>query len=341
MNRTGIVSFVGVGPGDPNLMTVRGTELVRRADVLVYDSMLNREILEFAQQGVEQIVAGAPETSDPSKIAQIMLTRARDGKRVARLVCGDPYFTMEVTAEIDHVARSGVRFEVVPGVPFALVLPSRLGIPLFHPQHRTGFSIVALANCDEMPSMELASVCKGAGTKVILGRLKEVGRLVDDLLSQGLDPDTPAALVRSDRKGKPQAITGSVRELGALATQAGFETADVIVVGDVVLLRSHLNWVDKLPLAGQRIAVTRAKDQAGELTRLFLERGAEVLEVPCIKIEPPTKPEPLAEALAGLGCYDWIIFTSVNGVTAFFDHFFRTFEDLRDLGGARIAAVGP
>lgn len=341
MSKFGTVYFVGIGPGDPGLMTLRAAESVRKAEVLVYEIPTTPEIVPLAQQNAERIVLGKDSKSSPEDVAHLLVSKAKEGKNTARLVSGDPFFDPAATTEISLVARAGIRFEVVPGLSFALAAPARIGIPLLHPESKTGFSILATTESDLEGNLDWDWLCRAAGTRLVIGRFDDIDRLANRLVSAGLNPDTPVALVRPTSSGNPQSVSAPLRELPSQAAAAAMKTASVVVIGDVVSLRSNLNWAEKLPLAGQRIAVTRARDQAGDLTKLLTERGAEVLEVPCIRIEPPTQPKPLAEALAGLGCYDWIVFTSVNGVTAFFEHFFRVFEDLRDLGGVRIAAVGP
>lgn len=336
-----MVCFVGIGPGDPGLITLRAAESVRKADVLVYEIPITPEIMPPVQQSAERIVLGKDSKPGSEEVANVLVSKAREGKNTVRLVSGDPFFDPAATTEISLVARAGIRFEVVPGLSFALAAPARIGIPLLYPKSNSGFSILATTGSDADGGLDWDWLCRAGGTRMVIGRFDDLDRLASRLVSAGLAPDTPVALVRPTSSGNPQAVSAPLRQLRSQASAAGIQSASVVVIGDVVSLRPNLNWADKLPLAGQRIAVTRARDQAGDLTRLLTDRGAEVLEVPCIRIEPPTQPQPLAEALAGLGCYDWIVFTSVNGVTAFFEHFFRVFDDLRDLGGVRIAAVGP
>lgn len=335
-----MVYLVGAGPGDPALLTLRASELIRLADVVVHDASTKPEMLAIAQKTAERILAGPDRSPGSESLSRLLVSKAKEGKRVVRLLKGDPYLDLEGTAEAELVARSGVRFEVVPGVPCAVAAAARAGIPLVHPGHAKTLTMFTIGSSNPASVLDWEKFCRTPGTRVVSGRFDDVTALVNQLLAAGVADDIPVALVRSSG-GRPESLSGLLNEMRELAAATGFATADAAVIGDVVSLRTHLNWADRLPLSGQRIAVTRSREQSGDLARLLTEHGADVLEVPCIKIEPPAEREPLLEALAGLGCYDWIVFTSVNGVTSFFDYFFRAFEDLRDLGGVRIAAVGP
>jgi uroporphyrinogen III methyltransferase/synthase len=193
----------------------------------------------------------------------------------------------------------------------------------------------------EASSIDWAQVAKTPGTKVIMMGTDRIGQIAETLSKHGLDSSTPVAMVRWGTTGHQQSIEGTLGTIAQVAAEAKIAAPTVAVIGEVVKLRQKLNWFEKRRLFGQRIVVTRSREQASQLSRLLLENGAEVLEVPMIKLEPPTQREDLIDALLELNAYDWLVFTSPNGVAKFFEYFFRQFHDMRDLGGARIAAVGP
>ncbi|MGZ4988988.1 MAG: uroporphyrinogen-III synthase, partial [Limisphaerales bacterium] len=177
--------------------------------------------------------------------------------------------------------------------------------------------------------------------KVVLMGVTRTKEIADKLIANGMDAHTPVAMVRWGTTGRQESIEGTLETIASVVEKTGFKPPALTVIGDVVKLRGKLNWFEKRPLFGQRIVVTRTRDQASKLSHELLERGAEVLEIPTIKIVPPTDAQDLADAMLELNAYDWIIFTSPNGVKTFFEYFFKAFDDMRDIGGVRIAAVGP
>lgn len=339
----GIVYLVGAGPGDPQLLTLRGAALLRQADVVVYDTLVNPALLRLAPAPAERIPRDKEHFATQDELTALLANLARQGKRVVRLKGGDPYVFGRGGEEAEGLASAGVPFQVVPGVSSVTAVPNYAGIPLTHRAHSSGFTVVT---GHEDPGKETGQVdwdqlAGLPGTKVILMGAERIGQLCASLQARGLAADTPVAMIQNGTLGQQRSVVGTLADIAGKAAAAHLTAPAVTVIGAVVSLRNKLNWFEHLPLFGQRVVVTRAQEQAGEFTRLLEERGASVLEVPCIKIAPPTRREPLIEAVAGIGCYDWIIFTSANGVTSFFDYFFLAFDDLRDLGAVRLAAVGP
>jgi uroporphyrinogen III methyltransferase/synthase len=337
---------VGAGPGDAGLLTLRGAELLARADVVVYDALLNHDLLRLAPPTAEVIYAGkrSKEHAMPQReLYDLLVAKAREGKTVVRLKGGDPYIFGRGGEEAGELAAAGVQFEVVPGVSSISAGPNYAGIPLTHRDHCSSFTVITGHEDPEKygAGVDWAQIARIPGTKVILMGVARIRELAAALIENAMPPETPVAMVRWGTTGRQQSIAGTLASIGDVAEQSGFKPPGVTVIGDVVKLRRTLNWFESRPLFGRRIVVTRTRDQASQLSRRLAELSAEVLEIPAIKIVPTDRKSDLADALLELNSYDWLVFTSPNGVTMFFESFFKAFEDLRDIGGVRIAAVGP
>jgi len=346
MKPTGTVYLVGAGPGDTGLLTLRGAELLGRADVVVYDALVNSALLELARPEAE-IIYGGKRAKDhvisQDELNQLLIAKAREGKTVVRLKGGDPYVFGRGGEEAEQLADANVAFEVVPGVSSFVALPNYAGVPL---THREFCSRLTLVTGHEDPTKETstidwAQVAKTPGTKVIMMGTDRIGEIAAILVRHGMDPATPIAMVRWGTTGRQESIDGTLANIAEVLQKAKMGAPTVAVIGEVVKLRTKLNWFERRPLFGQRVVVTRSREQAGQLADCLQELGAEILQVPTIKLAPPTCREDVVDAMLELNAYDWLVFTSPNGVTTFFDYFFRQFHDLRDIGGCRIAAVGP
>jgi uroporphyrinogen III methyltransferase/synthase len=344
--KAGVVYLVGAGPGDAGLMTMRGAELLARADVVVYDALVNAELLKLAPKEAEVIYGGkrSKDHAIPQEELNALLVRkAKEGKTVVRLKGGDPYTFGRGGEEAEELGEAGIRFEVVPGVSSISAAPNYAGIPITHREHCSSFTVIT-GHEDPTKSesnIDWALVAKDKGTKVILMAMERIAEIARTLISNGMSPDTPVGMVRWGTTGQQTSIQGTLATIEKVIAEKKFGAPAVTVIGNVVNLRDKLNWFEKRPLFGQRVVVTRTREQASDLARQLLELGAEVLEIPTIKIEPPENKDDLKDALLGLHEYDWVIFTSPNGATTFFDYFFKAFDDLRDIGGVKIAAVGP
>lgn len=346
MKSTGTVYLVGAGPGDAGLLTLRGAELLGRADVVVYDVLVNGDLLRLAPAAAEKICRGSgarPPGLSQEELNALLIAKAREGKCVVRLKGGDPYIFGRGGEEAEDLVAAKVPFEVVPGVSSVVAGPNYAGIPLTHRAHCSSFTVFTGHEDpdEEATTLRYEQIAKIPGTKVVLMGMNRLREWAASLIAHGLAPETPVAMIQWGTTGRQRSIDGTLATIAARAEQSQFVPPVVTVIGDVVRLRSKLNWFERRPLFGRRIVVTRAWDQAPQLARPLLERGAEVLEVPVIKSAAPSRLEDLKDALLGLGAYDWLVFTSPNGVTAFFGYFFKAFDDLRDIGGVRIAAVGP
>jgi uroporphyrinogen III methyltransferase/synthase len=339
MKPKGMVYLVGAGPGDAGLLTLRAAELLERADVVVYDALVNPEVLRLASKSAELIGGGKA----AAELNQLLVARARAGQTVVRLIAGDPYLFGGGGEEAEQLAKARVRFEVVPGVSPLVAVPNYAGVPLTHREFASQLTFVAghPNPAQTARGVDWAQVSKTPGTKVVMLDPDRIGQLADLLAGHGLPADTPVAMVGRGAGGHQQSVEGTLATIGGVSARERIGPPAIAVIGSVVKLREKLNWFERRPLFGQRIVVTRTREQAGQLSRRLHEQGAEVLEVPTIKLEPPTRRQDLVDALLALNAYDWLVFTSPNGVTKFFEYFFKQFRDMRDLGGARIAAVGP
>ncbi len=346
MKAKGIVYLVGAGPGDAGLLTVRGAELIARADVLVYDALVNPELLRLAPKTAEVIYGGkrAKDHAIPQgELNQLLVKKAKAGKTVVRLKGGDPYLFGRGGEEAEEIAAAGIPFEVVPGISSTFAAPNYAGIPVTHRDFCSSYTVVTGHEdpTKDESAIDWAALAKTPGTKIVLMGVERIRQIAATLVENGLPAETPVAMVRWGTTGRQKTITGTLATIADVVEKTGFTAPAVTIIGGVVGLRKKLNWFEQRPLFGQRVVVTRTRDQASQLSKQLLERGAEVLEIPTIKIEPPEERVALAEAFADLGQIDWLVFTSPNGVTSFFEYFFRVHNDIRALGFVRIAAVGP
>ena len=341
-----MVYLVGAGPGDAGLLTLRGAELLRRADVVIYDMLVNADLLRLAPAGAELISRGSQGTSEAKsqvELNALMIAKASEGKCVVRLKGGDPYVFGRGGEEAEELAAAKIPFEVVPGVSSIVAAPNYAGIPLTHREHASSFTVLTGHEdpTQETSDLDFDQIARIPGTKVILMGLKRLRELADTLIERGVSADTPAAVIRWGTTGRQQSVEGTLATIADAVARAKISAPAMTVIGDVVKLRPKLNWFEQRPLFGKRVVVTRTREQASKLSALLFEAGAEVLEIPTIRIVPSDRKQDIVDALLELNSYDWLVFTSPNGVTSFFDLFFKRFQDLRDIGGVRIAAIGP
>ena len=340
------VYLVGAGPGALGLVTLRAKECIEAADVIVYDHLVNPEMLGWARDDAEIIYAGkeAGEHSlSQEEINALLIGKARGGMAVARLKGGDPFLFGRGAEEAQAIVDAGIEFEIVPGITSAIAGPAYAGIPV---THRAENSHVTIFTGHEDPAkvesaIDYAALAKLGGTQVMLMGVERLGSITREMLRQGVRNDLPVALVRWATTGWQETLTGSLQDIAQLAIASGFEAPAVAVFGEVVALRKTLNWYERRPLSGKRIVITRTRKQASALSNKLRALGAQVIELPTIRIEPPKDLRGFAELVQDAHIYDWIVFTSANGVAAFFEIFFKLYVDAREIGGARIAAIGP
>ncbi len=344
--RDGKVYLVGAGPGDPGLLTLKARECLSRADVVVYDYLANPILLQYADERAELIYVGkkggAPSRSQ-QEINRLIIAKARQGLQVVRLKGGDPFIFGRGGEEAQDLVAAGVAFEVVPGVTSAIAVPAYAGIPL---THRDYTATVAFVTGHEDPTKAESKIAwdklaTGVGTLVFLMGMGNLATIVERLMAHGRSPETPAAVIYRGTTPEQKTVVARLADIVTKVNEAQLEPPSVIVVGEIARLRSELNWFEARPLFGKRIVVTRARAQASRFLRSLADLGAECIEFPTIEIAPPESWEALDDAIRGLEGFEWLLFTSVNGV----EHFFRRLEllqkDARDLKGVQIGTIGP
>ena len=343
--KKGVVYLIGAGPGDAGLMTVKGSGLLQWADVVVYDHLVNEELLKYARNNARFIYAGkqgGAHTLSQWQINDLLVKEATAGNTVARLKGGDPFIFGRGGEEAEKLAASGVFFEIVPGVTSAIAVPAYAGIPL---THRGLTSTVAFVTGHEDPTKEKSDIDWQAlariGTLVFLMGVKNIERIEKALTDHGKTPETPAALIRWGTTPRQEIITGTLANISSLARKRKFAPPAILVVGKVVDLRDTLSWFEQKPLFGKGIVITRPEKQADDLAQLLTREGANPLHFPTIKIVPPPDWRDLDAAIKNLEKYDWLIFTSANGVEFFFERLFAKNRDIRDLKGIKICCIGP
>jgi uroporphyrinogen III methyltransferase/synthase len=344
--KSGICYLTGAGPGDPGLFTLKGRACLERADVVVYDYLCNPALLAYAPEAAERIYVGkkaGAHTLSQDEINELLIEKTKSGKTVVRLKGGDPFVFGRGGEEAEALADANCEFEVIPGVSSALAGPAYAGIPVTHRGHNTAVTIFTGHEDPEKAesSIDYAALAATPGTKVMLMGVERLGTITAGLREAGLAESTPTALIRWATTGRQETLTGTLANIAAKAEEAEFKAPAVAVFGSVVGLRKSLNWFESLPLFGKRIAVTRTRRQAGELVERLRALGADAFELSTIKIEPAPNKREFYELVLDAHTYDWLVFTSPNGVDAFFKAFFEIYKDARDLGGARIAAIGP
>jgi uroporphyrinogen III methyltransferase/synthase len=340
-----IVYLIGAGPGAPDLISARGLRCLQAADVVIYDHLVHRRLLQFAPAAAERIDVGsaAPQSLDQEAICYLIAEKAREGKLIARLKWGDPFVFDQGGVEALFFHEQRIPFEVVPGMPITLAAPAYAGIPVTYPGGGDTLTFIRGYEAEgrEQPKVDWAALARLDGTVVSFAGPRQLTSITHALLAHGRSPDESAAIIRHGTLLNQQTTTGTLQELADRLNDGAITEPGVLVVGKVVGFREYLRWFDAKPLVGRRVLVTRSKDQAGELVEMLEAQGAEAVEAPLIDIVPPEDYGPLDEACEHAGAFDWIVFTSANGATAFMDRLLQGPRDVRALAGAKLCAVGP
>ena len=342
--KSGKVYLVGAGPGDPGLLTLKGKQILERADCVVHDFLVNKDLLLLTRAEAEKICVGRRGEADrmrQSEINQLLATRAREGKLVCRLKGGDPFVFGRGGEEAQALADAGIAFEIVPGVSAGHAVPSYAGIPITHRDITSTVTFIAGHEDPEKESLRLDWSQLGAcpGTLVFFMAVRNLPRITQALIEHGRPPTTPAAVIQWGSLPRQKVIEGTLADIAAKAS--ALMTPAITVIGEVVSLRERLNWFEHLPLFGKRIAITRAREQAGVLREELAALGAEVIEVPTIEIRPPDSWEPLDAAIRRLEDFHYLLVTSANGVRNFLARLASSGRDVRALKGLTIGAIGP
>lgn len=345
-HKKGKVYLVGAGPGDPTLITVKGMNLLTRAEVVVYDYLASSKLLAYAPQNAQLIYVGkrggVKHTYTQGAINRMLVDHAQAGRIVIRLKGGDPFIFGRGGEELCELVKGGVDFEVVPGVTSATAAATYAGIPITH-RHYT--SSVAFVTGHEDPTKANSSIAwdklaTGVGTLVFYMGIKNLPLITKKLIHYGRDPKTMVAVVRWASTPQQRSVVGSLDKIADMVQKAKLKPPALVVIGDVVTLRDKINWFEKRPLFGKKILITRSREQASKLTLSLEDKGAECLEFATINIKPPDSWDELDQELGQIAAYDWLLFTSINGVKFFFNRLFENKLDARLLHGVKIGVVG-
>ncbi len=346
MSKQGICYLVGAGPGDLGLVTLKAKECIEKCDVLVYDALSSAELIGWTKKGCELIFAGkraADHAIPQEQINALIVEKTLQGKVVTRLKGGDPMIFGRGGEEAAELAEAGVPFEIVPGISSTIAGPAYAGIPVTHRDHCSQLTIFTGHEdpTKDDSSLDFEQLAQTRGTKVFVMGVSRLRGICERFIAGGAAAGTPIALTRWATTGKHQTVQGTLATIADIVEEKKFKSPAVAVIGEVVKEREKINWFESRPLFGKRIVVTRTREQAGGLSKRLGELGADVIELPTIRIEHPQNKQEFAESVAESHTYDWLIFTSPNGVERFFDAFYATYQDARSLGGCRIAAIGP
>ncbi|MFW6004994.1 MAG: uroporphyrinogen-III C-methyltransferase [Desulfonatronovibrionaceae bacterium] len=340
------VYLIGAGPGDPGLLTVKAREILEKADVVVYDYLANKVFLNYCRDQAEIIYVGkqgGDHTVPQDKINELLVDKASQGLVVARLKGGDPYIFGRGAEEAQELLEAGMDFEVVPGVTSAVAAPAYAGIPLTHRKYASSVSFITGHEDPGKPesSHNWQSLASGTSTLVFFMGVKNLPHISARLIEHGMPRDMPAALVCWGTTCRHRSLVSTIKDIPEEAVKQNFSPPSLLVVGEVVRLRDELNWFERLPLLGRGVVVTRAREQASGLLRDLTELGACCHEFPTIKIQPFKDYTLLKQSVLELEGYDWIVFTSVNGVRFFWKQLRSMNLDARHLGTRKVAAIGP
>ncbi len=341
--KRGKVYLVGAGPGDPSLITVKGLNCLKKADVIIYDHLVDEALLQLVPPEAEKIYVGKTakyHTLKQEAINKLLVKKAKEGKIVVRLKGGDPFVLGRGGEEAQALASTNIPFEIVPGVSSAIAVPAYAGIPLTHRDFASSFTVVTghQAIGKDRLSPPWHKINMGADTLVFLMAVGNLASIIEQLIKNGRPLSTPVAVISHGTTPKQKTIVGTLENI--LNQTNSIQPPAVVVVGEVVRLRDHLRWFDSHPLFGKRVLVTRARHQASSLSELLRECGAFPVEMPVIKIQPIFS-NGLDQAILNIKNYDWLVFTSANGVDVFFHRLQTLKRDSRWLSNVRLGAIGP
>jgi uroporphyrinogen III methyltransferase/synthase len=341
-----LVYLVGAGPGDPGLLTLRALECLQRAEVIIHDKLVSPRVLDFAPPTAQRIGVDSLHERHTERwplVQQLMIDLARQGKTVVRLKGGDPFVFGRGGEEADALRQEGISYEVVPGITAALAAATCADIPLTHRFCASGVAFVTGHENPTKPesSVDWAALARFPGTIVIYMGMAQLELIAKVLLEHGKPADTPAAVVQTASLGNQITRTTTLAQLDAMVRAEGLMPPAIVIIGPVVDFRPPQSWFERRPLFGQRVLVTRPREQAADMIRKLEELGATTFLLPVIEIRDPPAWTAVDSAIRRLAEYDWLIFTSLNGVQRFFRRMFELGFDLRELGRAKLAAIGP
>lgn len=341
----GKVYLVGAGPGDPGLLTLRAAEALRNADVLLYDALASDPTVAMVPPHCECIFVGkrgGNHALPQNEIEALIVRKAREGKRVVRLKGGDPFVFGRGAEEAQELRAAGIPFEIVPGISSSIAAPAYAGIPVTHRDHNTAFTVATGHEDPTKPesTLDWAKLADPHRTLVLLMAMGNLAAIADKLVTHGLAPSTPAAVIQDGTRPTQRTIVATLATIAGEAQRAGLGAPAIVIIGDVVAVRDDVAWFDSGALFGKRVLVTRPAAQAESFARALYARGIEPILAPAIEIGPPDDVHAAHRLVDEIANYAWIVFTSQNGVDAFFDRVRSLAADARLLGGVKIAAIG-
>lgn len=344
--KAGMVYLIGAGPGDPDLITIKGLRCLKSAHVVVYDYLVNESLLSLAGRGAEIIYVGKKSglhTMHQRDINRLLVEKAKEGLTVARLKGGDPFIFGRGGEEAESLSRAGIEFEIIPGITSAIAVPAYAGIPLTHRDYSSAACLITGHEDPEKDQSKInwESLARFSGTLVFLMGIANLEKIVGKLIDNGLSEETPVGVVSNGTTPSQRTVTGTLGDICDRCGAQGLKPPGIIIVGDVVNLKGSIDWFESRPLFGRVVLVTRPQEQAHDFTRRLSDLGARCILLPTIAIEPPESWKDLDQAIGNISAYDWILFTSINGVRYFFDRLYNAGKDARSIGNAKIGAIGP
>lgn len=344
--QSGKVYLIGAGPGDYRLITLKGLNCIKEADVILYDRLSSEKLLEFAKEEAERVFVGKEPNRhaySQEEINGLLVKKAREGRIVARLKGGDPFVFGRGGEEALELVKHQIPFEIIPGITSAIAVPAYAGIPVTHRHVSSSFHVITGHEdpSKDEKSIDYEALARLEGTLVFLMGLQNIQQICDNLIRYGQSKDRPVAVIQNGTTSQHRMIHGTLSDIGLRVKEHGFMNPSIIVVGEVVNLSEDLGWLKNKPLFGKKILVTRTREQASYLSQRIEELGGEAIEFPTIQIDKPDTYDEIDRALGELEKYRWVIFTSTNGVAAFFDRMKKLNFDIRLLHGAKLCAIGP
>lgn len=344
--KAGKVFLIGAGPGDHKLITLKGMECIQRAEVVLYDRLASPQLLKFAREDAEFIYVGkAPNNHayTQDEINQLLVKKAKEGKTVARLKGGDPLVFGRGGEEAQTLRKNGIKFEMVPGITSAIAVPAYAGIPVTHRNVSSSFHVITGHEdpTKEEKAIDYEALAKVEGTLIFLMGVNNVEKICSSLIKYGQSPHRPVAVIMKGTTIEQKMIKGTLADIHDLVIKNHFKNPSIIIVGEVVNLSEVLRWHEEKPLFGKKILVTRTRTQASQLSEKIETLGGKAIEFPTIKIENPHSYDAIDQAMKEIQKYQWIIFTSVNGVVTFFERMKKLGVDIRRLYEAKLCAIGP
>jgi uroporphyrinogen III methyltransferase / synthase len=344
--KIGKVYLVGAGPGDPGLITQKGIDCLKRAEVVIYDRLIDMRLLEIAPEKAEKIYVGKTPGQPGLKqagINRLIVNKAEENKQVVRLKGGDPFLFGRGGEEALALRAKGIPFEIIPGISSAIAVPAYAGIPVTHRGIASSFQVIAGHKDDnkEISDAEWKKISCNSDTLIFLMGMDNIDEIAKKLIIFGKTPVTPVAVIGNGTRPDQVTVVGSLSDIARKVHKSRISSPAVIIIGEVVNLRGELSWYDNRPLSGKRVLVTRAKHQAGVFCNLLEEKGAQPFLLPVIQIETAIDKRTLDEAIANLSNYHWLLFTSENGVAIFFDYLAGNNLDIRILGEIKVGVIGP